>query len=241
MALARTLTQNGGAIGTDTITGVSFGTASADRWLVFFFSCDAITPPSGITIGGVSAAFEFDGSAGAGFGLAYAKVPTGTSGDLNFGAGYGGLTFHAMYAVTGAANIQKVDSVFNLTFSSASFSINVEAGGVTLGIAINGADASAVSFSSGLTDDSAYTFFGGILAGRNGSAANASTTSLSCSFTGATAPGSWAISFEPDVTGTMAATEGADSASMTGTVTTMPKARPVFRRRTRFFPRKEAA
>lgn len=44
-----------------------------------------------------------------------------------------------------------------------------------------------------------------------------------------------------DITGTMAATEGADSAAMSGTVTNNAKARPHFRRPTRFYPRKEAA
>lgn len=216
MALAFVLTeQPGNSNGDDVFEGRAFGTASADRWIVVSFTCNA-TSISGVNIGGVSASYVHDGTLGVGFGLAWANVPTGTTGDVEVVGSAGGMILHGIWAVTGSASINKVDHDFNVTLTNWSFSINVGAGGVTLASFLDGGGAGTVLWDTGLTaSGTRYLINAGANAGQSGATLNASTTSLSCSVSGSTGPLTWAVSFEP--------------------VAAAPKSHPIFRRRTRFF------
>lgn len=194
MALAITLTEAGGAnAGGDSVTSLSFGTASSDRWVCILFTCVG-TATGACSIGGVTATKIVDTSLGATLGMAYAPVPTGTTGTLSVTGG-GGISIHGVWAITGAAQITKVDHDFNTALSTGTFGINVRGGGVTCGACIDAAGGSpSLSWTAGLTNRSTYSVSS--TPGRDADAVNASTsTPLTCTFTGATSPASWAISF----------------------------------------------
>lgn len=197
MALTVTLTEVGGATGGgDSFTG-AFGTASTDRWIVLLFSAGS-TSTGTITINGVTATKVVNTALGDTLGMAYALVPTGTSGTIVINSS-GGFSHHGIYAITGATAITLVDSDFNISFASSTFGLDVVAGGVAVGVAISGdGSANIPSWSAGLTNDGGYSAGG--TRGQDGSATNGSTTTLTCTFTGASSPVSWALSFAP-VTG----------------------------------------
>jgi hypothetical protein len=197
MALALAFTEQGGsANGDDIFEGRAIGTASSDRWVVVSFSCNG-TATGSCLIGGVSASKSVDTSLGVSFGMLWANVPTGTTADVEIASTSGGMSIHGIWAVTGAASISLVDTDYNMSLSSASFSINVVVDGVTIGTCLEAAGSGTPSWSTGLTNDGVEYSIAGPTDGMSGSTLNGSTTSLSCSFSGTVSPLSWAISFEP--------------------------------------------
>ncbi len=83
----------------------NIGPARSDRLLVAFlgYESDAATQVGAVTIGGVSATFEYNPIVSDPFGIARAIVPTGTTASLTTSGAFA----LAVYMITGLANVAK--------------------------------------------------------------------------------------------------------------------------------------
>lgn len=202
MALARALTQNGGlSSGTDTLTGVGLGTASADRFIVCLVSPTNVGAVTSASIGGVAATYTGLPALGGEFGTVVANVPTGTSGNVVL-TGSGGFQLFGAWAVTGGP--QSIPTLINFDVSGTNaFAFNIPANGLVVGIAADFASgATSPSFVSGLVNDTGATVFvanAGATAAIDGSAVSATAQTLTLSSSGAIFPGFIAASFSQTV------------------------------------------
>lgn len=137
-----------GGVGSETVTGVPIGTASADRVVV---QCIApLNPPSAATIGGITANVY---SPIAGLWVLSAAVPTGTTATI-ITTGTGGWTGIGTWALTGGADVVPTGSAADATGAGA-ISLAVQAGGCILGLGIDAAsNASTPNWATGLTNQS---------------------------------------------------------------------------------------
>jgi len=147
-------TSNNGT--TATVTGVQFGTAFAGRVIVISWSTSAYNEriPTAITIGGVSATIMSTTGAGGypGFGIAYAVVPTGTSGSVVFTFSVADtVDIFSAVALTGAASATASDTISNST--GASGNIDVGAGGCIVAF---GGDGTTWTGVTALATDTTY-------------------------------------------------------------------------------------
>lgn len=173
-ALVDNATRTGSNGTTSTITGAAFGTAFAGRVLVVpWASFGAGLDPTAITIGGVAATIQ--SSAGLATGLAYAVVPTGTSGNIVFTyPSADTAVVNGVVALTGAANATASATITN--GGSGSGTINIGAGGslVASSIALStgtwtGATGLRTDTSTGATFSTAsFDNSGGAITGRGG-------------------------------------------------------------------------
>lgn len=123
---------------TYTFSTVSFGTANVNRWIIFGFAAEAAGARtlSSVTIGGVSASTTFNSFTGTGTvcsGIAWALVPTGTTGDivvtlsgaaLRCGGGVYSASLTTSTPVDGGSN--------SGTNTSTSVTVTCEAGGIII-------------------------------------------------------------------------------------------------------------
>lgn len=130
-----------------TISGISFGTPASDRIVVVFFQCAAT--PSAVAIGGVSATFVANLSGSDYYGIAWAAVPSSSSGSLVLtGGGAYGL-FSGAFAVYGEG-LPALDFAF--VSGATSSDIDLAGGGVVVGAAIT---TGAISW-TGVTEQAEY-------------------------------------------------------------------------------------
>lgn len=120
---------------TGTFTGLSFGTAAVDRYLVAAFGYNSATAATAATIGGVSATLLI--GVNSPFGNArtaifIAAVPTGTSGTVVLSNGAGGNTTIALYSITGLLSPAAVATNSASGTPPANLSVAVNAFGVAI-------------------------------------------------------------------------------------------------------------
>jgi hypothetical protein len=134
-------------------TGMSFGTATSDRYIVLAFGCVG-NDITAVTIGGVSASKLV--SVVAGFGsvrtsIWIAAVPTGTSGDVVL-TGISGVSSAQLYGITGLNSASATDTGSNSGSSPLNFSsLSVSAGGVAIGTSFSESTPGATATWTGLT------------------------------------------------------------------------------------------
>lgn len=194
-----------------TISGISFGTPASDRIVVVFFQCAAT--PSAVTIGGVSATFVANLSGSDYYGIAWAAVPSSSSGSLVLTGGGGYGLFSGAFAVYGEG-LPALDFAF--VSGATSSDIDLAGGGVVVGAAIT---AGAISW-TGVTEQAEYVG----LTGSNTSLALNYETTYGAPATIQTSPAAITrlLSFGTalaEIVGTLSATEsGDDTAAASGEV-----------------------
>jgi hypothetical protein len=137
---------------TPSITGLSIGAESANRWVVAAIRSDGSSPgtTSGVTIGGVSATIAIQSTTDGGedyfTAIAYAKVPTGTTADVNW--------------TLSAAMSSHVAWVYTITYddTEANFTVNTSTtcsvahvdGGVTIGVSTDSTSSTNITWTNAL-------------------------------------------------------------------------------------------
>lgn len=193
--LTQTLVQNGllTSGGTDTITGVNFGTASSDRVLVIITTSG---PGSGtitsVTCAGITGSYSLFSVGGGELGAISCAIPIGTSGTVvaNGASSIGGWQLLGGWSITGGA--KSVIDVINADISGAnSFNFNISANGVVVGAAFDFASGvTTPSFTSGLTNNgTVFTANSGTNSVIAGSTASTTAQTLTLSSSGAVFPG----------------------------------------------------
>lgn len=194
-----------------TISGISFGTPASDRIVVVFFQCAAT--PSAVAIGGVSATFVANLSGSDYYGIAWAAVPSSSSGSLVLTGGGGYGLFSGAFAVYGEG-LPALDFAF--VPGATSSDIDLAGGGVVVGAAIT---TGAISW-TGVTEQAEYVG----LTGSNTSLALNYDTTYGAPATIQTSPAAITrlLSFGTalaEIVGTLSATEtGSDTAAGSGDV-----------------------
>lgn len=194
-----------------TISGISFGTPASDRIVVVFFQCAAT--PSAVAIGGVSATFVANLSGSDYYGIAWAAVPSSSSGSLVLTGGGGYGLFSGAFAVYGEG-LPALDFAF--VSGATSSDIDLTGGGVVVGAAIT---TGAISW-TGVTEQAEYVG----LTGSNTSLALNYDTTYGAPATIQTSPAAITrlLSFGTalaEIVGTLSATEtGSDTAAGSGDV-----------------------
>jgi hypothetical protein len=172
-----------------TASGLTFGTAAADRMVVACIKLDGASgPATAVTIGGVSATeIVACNQSDQYLSIWAAMVPTGTSGDVvvTF-SGSAGRSVVSTYAVYGRSNVTAHATVTDVA-SPFSQNLAVPAGGVAIGALENSAMASATW--TGLTEDYDNT----VSTGRGMSTASAASAAASTITVAATPSGGTAI------------------------------------------------
>lgn len=118
-----------------TFTGMNFGTAAADRYMIAVFGYSSLTTATSATIGGVSASLlvgavsPFQSAKTAIF---IALVPSGTSGTVVISNGAGGNSTLALYSVTGLLSPTAVATNTASGTPPANLSVGVSAFGVAI-------------------------------------------------------------------------------------------------------------
>lgn len=231
MSLTEIANSTGGSwdsgAGTYTFSGVSIGTAAADRKVIVPFTFERNTI-SAVTIGGVTATVESISQAGvAGAAVAHADVPTGTTADIVFTMS-GDPTFEAIttYSLTGAESAAVDSNSIGENGTGGSFSLTTVNGGWVVAASFLRTGGTATW--TGASEDYTTT-----TAGRDHSHASGSTSSTSTTIEAAWSASNntalAAVSFEPASGGATAITpadavhsHSADAPTLTADSTVTP-------------------
>ncbi len=151
---------------------ISFGDAHADRHIIVaFMALDGLSDVvTGVTIGGVSAVITGNAvtlTPGDGksynlrVGFAIARVPSGTTGSINFAHNQlNNIQYYVFRAVGGFDSLNgtlSVDGVNAINVAARSVSISVPAGGIAVGVAFSNKDSADLITWSGLTERNRQT------------------------------------------------------------------------------------
>ena len=148
-----------------TCTGISIGTAAADRYIAVSIFIRGNVTISSVTVGGVSATSIKDQAGGitARCAIFIAAVPTGTTADVVLtlsGAWVRGAI--AIHRLTGLSSAGAAEATASDTTSTATLTLTATAGAAVIGAYNGGAGAVGTPFAwSGLTEDFDTTISGG--------------------------------------------------------------------------------